>query len=501
MRSDFSKKNAASAILSNSIRILIGFVFQKIFLSVLGTKYLGLNGLFNNIISLLAITELGIGNAIIFSLYEPIAKKEHEKIKQLIDFYKKTYSIIMIAILCIGICIIPFLKYLINEPNISNISLFYIMFLFDTLLSYAVAYKISVLSAHQMDYIINIIQLFYALFMNLLQILFLLLTKSYFIYLLIKIICRLIQNYFISKKYEFYFSYLKDIYTTEIDKETKDDIIGKVKALIFHKISTFLVIGTDNIIISKYLGLVTVGLYSNYYMIINSIQSLFTQMFNSVISSIGNLLVDKDYKKSYYIYDKMLFLNYFVASFCSICLYFLIPPFISLWLGKQYLFDNSILFVLVLVFYLQMMRLAPSTFKSAAGICVEDKYVPLIESGVNLFFSILLVTKYGLIGVFIGTLLSTLVLHLYSYPKFIYKKLFHKKIVEYIVEQLKYFVMFIGNFLVVFLLVSLINIDNTLLYFVVIAILCVILSIIINIVSFYRTDYIKYYISFLKKKK
>lgn len=501
MRINNSKKNAITSLVSNSLKILIGFIAQKIFILSLGPEYLGLNGLFSNIISMLAIAELGIGSAIIFSLYEPISKNDYVKVKQLTNFYKKTYTIIAMIISIIGIAVIPFLHYFANSSVINNVSILYILFLTDTILSYTIAYKTSLINAYQKNYIINMIHVIYIIIMNALQIVFLLLTSNYLVYLVIKIVSRIIENTMISIQYKKNFNNIMLVDAGNIDSDSKKDIIEKVKALMIHKMAEFFVTGTDNLIISKFLGLVTVGLYSNYYMIINSIQSLFTQMFRSITAVVGNLLTEKNPNKSYYIYSKMLFLNYIIISFCSISLFFLMEPFVSLWIGKEYLLPIESLFVLVIVFYSTGMRNAPSAFKSAGGIFVEDKHVPIIESVVNLFFSIILVLKLGLTGVFIGTLLSSLVLHLYSYPKFVYQKLFNRKSIDYIIEQFKYFVLGALIFTIMLFLSNLINFNTLIFEFIYRMLLCIIVPNLINLLIFYRSDNFKYFIKkFIKKE-
>ena len=351
MRIAYSKKNAFSAMIVNIIKILLGFFAQKVFIMTLGTEFLGLNSLFNNIISMLAITELGIGTAIIYCLYDPIAKNDIKRIKQLLNYYRKTYRIIVCVMLLLGICVIPFLPYLTNNSEIKGIAIFYLLFLGDVLLSYVIAYKSSLINAFQKNYVINIIHMIYLLLMNMGQIIFLILTKNYIIYLIIKIISRIIENLFISIFYKKQYTYIENAKLEPMSKNLKEDINKKVKALFLHKIAIFLVTGTDNLIISKLFGLIVVGLYSNYHMIINSIQSLFSQVFNSIVASIGNLLVEKNRTKSYDIYEKLLFLNYWIISFCSISLYFLIEPFVTLWLGKEYLLTTSVLFTLVIHFY------------------------------------------------------------------------------------------------------------------------------------------------------
>src|SRR5574344_464876 len=199
MRKKLSLKNAVASIIQNSIAIIIGLVAQALFIKFLNIEYLGLNGLFNNIISMLGIVELGIGNAIVYKLYRPIAENDIETIKSLMNFYKKTYNIISAFVLIIGLIITPFLGYIVGEININvNIYIVFILFILDTCASYLLSYKRSILYANQRNYIVNYIHILYIILLNIFQIIVLYFTKNYYIYLIIKIVMRLFENIIIT---------------------------------------------------------------------------------------------------------------------------------------------------------------------------------------------------------------------------------------------------------------------------------------------------------------
>ena len=338
MRSTNSIKNAITAVVSNIVTILIGIVSQAIFIKTLGAEYLGINGLFTNIVSMLGIVELGIGSAIIYNLYEPIAKDDTEKIKSLMNFYKKSYRIIAVIVFIIGMMVIPFLKNIVGNVSIGiNIEFIYSLFIIDVVASYLLTYKRSILYANQKTYITNIVHIGYLIVMNTLQIVILLIAKKFIVYLIIKIICRILENVVITIIANRKYPYINEKNVKKIDKKTTKDIVKKVKGLIFHKVGSFVVLGTDNIIISKFLGVVTVGLYSNYNMIIQAVSNLFLQVFDSLTASVGNLLVENNCKKSYEIYKNMLMMNSILFTFATTEIICLIEPFIKVWIGEQYL--------------------------------------------------------------------------------------------------------------------------------------------------------------------
>lgn len=500
MRSTNSIKNAIIAATMNIVTILVGFVAQKIFVITLGNEYLGLNGLFNNVLSILAVVELGFGNAIIYHLYKPITEKDINKINVLMKFYKNAYRIIAAIILILGIAILPFVNFIVGEVAIAeNIRFLFFLALIDIVASYLLTYKRSILYADQKTYITNIVHIAYVVCMNMSQIILLLLTHNYVLYLLVKIIFRILENIIITiianKKYPF-IKEKNDLF--ELDKETRNDILKKVKGLLFHRIGGSLVLGTDNIIISNILGVVTVGLYSNYNMIINAVTNLFGQVFSSITATVGNLLIENDEKKSYGIYKNILFLNSWIYCFAGACILCLMETFIKIWMGKEYLLSYGVLIVLVINFYIQGMRKTSAIFKEAAGIFYEDRFAPLIESAINIIASIILGKMFGLIGVFIGTFLSSMVLFLYSYPILVYKKLFNRKYCEFIKEHIKYLLISISVVAITAYITTYLKVTVLYLELIIRAIICLIVPNIMYILFFSKTEEFKYYLDMAK---
>lgn len=500
MRVKNSIKNTTAAIVSNILTILIGLVAQAVFIKILGTEYLGINGLFTNIISMLGIVELGIGSAIVYNLYKPIANRDKETIKSLMNFYKKAYHIIALVVFIIGISIIPFLSYFIGETIVDiNINLVYLLFIIDIVCSYLLTYKRSLLYADQKNYIINIIHMIYLVTLNISQLLLLYITKNYYLYLGIKIILRIIENVVITIIVNKKYSYLKEKNIKKLDKYLEKDIFQKVKALFFHKIGSFIVLGTDNLIISRYLGIITVGLYSNYYMIINALNTLFSQALTALTPSVGNLLVEKNSNKNFEVFRKVRFINFWIATFTSVALLIIMNSFITIWIGEAYLLSNLVLITLVINFFMTMMRNSYSTFKEAAGIFHEDRYVPIIESFVNIVASIILLKYFGLAGVFMGTIISGLILWCYSYPRFVYKKLFCRSYLSYIKETISYIILFILILIISYKISNIYTFYNIWVQLLYNIIVSLIIPNIILLIIFYKNDNLKYYYRLFKK--
>lgn len=500
-RKKSSFKNMITAVSSNVLTIIVGLVAQAVFIKILGSEYLGLNGLFSNVISMLGIVELGMGSAIIYNMYKPIAENDHEKIKSLMHFYKKSYLIITLIISIIGIMIIPFIKYIVDIESVTvdvNVYLVYILFLLETICSYILSYKRSMLYADQKEYITNIIHMGYTIIVNTMQLSFLYFTHDYYLYLIIKVIMRLVENIVISSYVNRRYSYLLDNNVTKLDSKTEKDIFQKIKALFFHKIGGFIVSGTDNIIISKYLGLVTVGLYSNYYMIINAVQTVINHIIQATRASVGNLLVTESKTKQFDIFNKIRFVNFWISCFSSICIFIIMDSFITIWIGYKFVLPTKVLLVLVINFFIVSSRSTYGAFKEAAGIFYEDRFVPIIESLLNIVFSVIFVKKFGLMGVFMGTVASGLVLWCYSYPKYVYKNLFGRSYYDYIKETIYYLIVFVLIAGFSYSLAILISFENVYLQFISNVLIALIVPNVIMLLLFSKDENFKYFINMLK---
>lgn len=500
MRSKNSIINTIVAIIMNIVNIIISFCAQTIFIKQLGVEYNGINGLFLNIVSMLSIIELGIGSAIIYNLYKPIADNDKEKIKSLMKFYKKSYHLIAIIIFFIGICIIPFLNSIVGNVNIKeSIKFIFILFIIDTTFSYLLSYKRSILYANEKTYIVNIVHIIYLILMNTAQIVLLIITSNYIIYLILKILFRIMENIVITIIANKRYPYIKEKNIKDLDKSLKNSITIKVKGLLFHKVGSFVVLGTDNIIISKFLGVTVVGLYTNYNMIINALTQVLGQIYMAITASIGNLLVENNKEKSYNIFKRLNFFNYIISSFCTINFCVLANPFVDMWLGENFTFPYYVVIILGINFYVQTMRKTINAFKEAAGIFYEDRFVPIIESIVNIIASVILVKICGLSGVFLGTIISTLVIYIYSYPKYVYIPLFNKKRIEFLKQNIYYFILLVCEGIICVFISKYIVITNLIIEIICKLIICTISIYIMNSFIFHKKEEYKYFKDLIKE--
>ena len=446
-------KNSMSAFVSNAVSILVKFVLQKMFLDTVGAEYLGLNSVLTNIISVLGIVELGISNAIIFNLYAPIKANKVEVIKSLLKFYRKAYYIIALITVGIGAAIMPFLHLIVREP-VPGVDMYiaYLLVLASTVVSYLMSYRQSILYATEQGYITTSVQTVANVIQALVQILLLLLTENYYLYLAVQILAQLIKNSVLYKIAEKRHPILKDKNVQKLDKVIERDIFKKMRALLIHKVSTFIIFSTDNIIISAFINVVTVGLYSNYHMIFAAVETILTQTIKALTPTVGKLLVDGDTKKNYAVFRKIRNINFATVLVSSVGIMLFADLFVKLWYGAEYVLSELTLVTLLAVHFQRMMRESYAVFKEAAGIYHEDRWVPVIESLLNIIVSVVLVQWLGLPGVFIGTFVSSLALWLYSYPRYVYKRLFGRGYGQYFGEMLLYCLIYLAIMILAWLM-------------------------------------------------
>ena len=499
-RTDKSIKNIIYAIVGQFFGIGISLISRLVFVKILSSEYLGLSSLFTNILTILSLTEMGFGTAMAFELYKPIAKNDKEKIKSLMKLYKKIYIIIGISIIILGIITIPVYPNLINErPNIENLDLIYMLFVLNTAFTYFVAYKRLLIISDQNRYIATAYRYGFYIAMNVMQIIELVLFKNYILYLIIQVLFTLLENIGISIKANKMYPYLKDKEVKEVAKRDKKHLMQNVKALFFHRFGGVVLNSTDNIVISKVLGLNWVGLYSNYYLITNALNTVLNQVFSSVVASIGNLNTSNTREKMTDTFNKIFFANVWIYAVVCSALLVLINPFIEIWLGRDYIISFGTVIVLVVNFFVYGMRRPAMAFREATGNYRKDWYSPIIEAVINIFVSIVMAKYIGLAGVFIGTIISSLCTNFWLEPFVICKKSLKINLKQYFLMYLKYALVVLITVIFTYIVTALITIGG-LCGLIIRGIISVVIPILILILIYFKNEYFKYYIAMFKRK-
>lgn len=492
-------KNTITGLINQLISLAFSFLSRTIFIRCLGVEFLGINGLFSNILQILSMADLGFGTAMVYSMYKPIVNDDKKTLAGLMNFYRKIYNIISIAVLILGLLLVPFLPYIVNtESNIEHLTLYYILYVLNTVMSYLFVYKTSITIAHQKSYVLNNYESVFTVVQNVLQIAILILFRNFAVYLIIQILCSFVRNLYKAKKSEKMYPYIKD--KVEISNEEKTTIFNNVKSMFIYKIGGVLLNNTDNIIISMLIGTATVGLYSNYLIIITAITSFTNIVFNSMTASIGNLNATSDNKQRYNYFNKINFLSAWVFTFCGISLYILANDFISLWLGSEFIFDKFTIFTIVLNLIIPGMIRTVSLYRDTIGMFRDTKYVFFVTSILNIILSFILGKLLGLSGVLLATTISRLLTNVWFEPYMLFKNYLNKRPILYFKKQIFYYVIFILNLLITSYLSSFVNFESMLINFLLKGILCLFIPNIIMILIYKNTQEFNYFTDMLKNK-
>ena len=421
-RTEHSVRNTTAAMVSKIVAILMGFATRVVFTHCLSESYVGVNGLFSDVLNVLALSELGVGTAITYALYKPIAEGDYERQKSLMKMYCRFYRIVAGIVLAGGLAVIPFMDVLIrHQPEVDHLILIYLMYLANSVLSYLLIYKKTLIDAHQLSYIGEIYQMIFLLIQDTLQIILLLVTHNFILFVVIYIVCTLGNNISISRKANRLYPYLKEKDVQPLDPEERKGIFKNIRAMLMHKIGDVVVNNTDNLMLSSIVGIISVGCYSNYYLVIGSIHQLVSQVFRGITASVGNLGVTEDSGRVRRIFESSFFVGQWMYGFGAICLYELLNLFVEISFGAQYVFPMEVVLVLCLNFFVTGMRQAALVFRDSLGLFWFDRYKSLAGVLLNLGISIVLARQYGTVGVFAGTLISTLLTSFWVEPWILYR--------------------------------------------------------------------------------
>lgn len=415
-RTKSSAVNAGYGAIYQVAMVMLNFISRTIFIRTLGADYLGINGLFSDVLSMLCMADMGLNTAMVYSFYKPLAENDTARLAALTTFYQKVYYIIAGTITIAGLGLVPFLGYLVNlEQNIPYLRVFYLFFLANTVVSYLFVYKTSILTADQKNYIVTRYQIIINIIKICMQCIFLIVTKNYFSYLIILVFCTFLNNFLASRKAAELYPCINDT-SYKIDENDRKGIFENIKSVFVYKVSTALFIGTDNALISVLIGTTYVGLYSNYVMITNTLTNVVKIFYNAVTASIGNANVTETPERRYSIFNQLSIFNMIVSPTCAICLWLLLSDFIRLWMGNEYVFDNLILCTIVLNFYVSVIQYPVWVHREAVGIFKKTKYIMLIAAVINIILSIILGRWIGIAGIFLGTIIARLTTYFWYEP-------------------------------------------------------------------------------------
>lgn len=418
-----SALNFASGFLGRVLTILLNFAVRTIFIYCLNEAYLSVNGLYSNILTVLSLAELGFGSAMVYRMYAPVAVKDYQKTAALLQFYKKIYIIIGVVIFLLGLCVIPFMDYIIKDkPDISGLTLYYILFLVNTSISYWFSsYKASVLYADQKEYIQTNVQNTMAILQSGLQIVLLLLFRKYLLYLLIQLAGNIFLNLYVALLVDKRYPEIKTYQGASLSAEERVQIRKDTEALVLSRFGHVALNGTDNIIISAVVGVLWVGRLSNYTLICDSVTSVLCQITAAITGSLGNFFATEDKHAGYALFKKVEFLNFWLYGFSFIALVTLLDPFVQIWAGERFVLGLPISIAIAINFFVAGYMNTLWVFRSTIGLFKQGKFRPILVAILNIILSIFLGKLWGVFGVLFATFLSRAAISLWYDPLILHR--------------------------------------------------------------------------------
>ena len=438
-RISLAKKNIAFGYMGQILTSLMSFILRTVFIRHLSRELLGVNATYTNVLSILSMAELGIGTALNFSLYRPVAENDREKIKSYMQLYRKAYTVIAFVVAGLGILLVPFLPHLVKNPGVSahDLVVYYLIFLFNTVSTYFVSYKYSLVNAEQRNYIQTNINTVTKIISVGLQILVVVLTKNFLLYLLTDAAVQLLQKIFVSQYLNRLYPYLLERDVEPLSKEESKEVWTKTKALVLHRVGDVARLQTDSLIISSMIEVGVSGLVDNYTMVINTVTNFVNIIFNSVISGFGNLIATESKERQRELFGVYRFFAAWVYGFAVTGFFVLLTPFITILWGGVWAIPGACVYLILTDLYFKGERIVLSNFKTAAGVFEQDKYLALIQGAVNLVLSIFFVKRIGLAGVYVGTVVSGLIANV-TKPVIIYRVCFDESAYGYFRDTVKY---------------------------------------------------------------
>ena len=482
------------------IHILMPFVIRTMIINVLGKEYLGLNTLFTSIFTFLNLAEFGFTNALTFKMYKPAKEKDFEALSVYASVIRRVYLVVGLVILGAGTAVMPMLPHFINGecPSDVNIYILYFIYLMNTVIPYlGCGYCTSVFAAFQRIDLTNIINAVVTLALNLFQIAVLLITASYYQYIICLPVFTLFNNLFlIATKKRFY----PEIMTNrKVSKDIIRETFVSASALFGHSLNYVVVSAADNVVISSFLGLAALALYGNYYTILSAVLGLIDIVIQSCTPSIGNLLLERNPIHTKSIFKTVSFLTHWITGWCSICLICLYQPFMRLWMGENMLLPSSTVILFSMYLYSYKARAAVIVFKDAAGMWKADWLKPYVSALANLIINILLVKLIGINGVLLSTIAVFCFINFPWESKALLKRILPDYINKYYVDFLKYCILNIAAASLTYVLCNIRQFESDYVTFFIRIVICLIFPNILYILFYHKNKEYAYLKDKIKK--
>ena len=433
-RTDYSILNIITGLGGYAVNTLLGLVCRMVFTRTLAADYLGVNGLFSNVLGMLSLAELGIGSAIVYALYKPLATRDEEKIATLVKFYGQCYRAIGLFIGVVGVCLLPFMNLLVDVrgTSIEHLQAIYLLFLFNTASTYFFSYRSSLLMAAQQNYLVVGVNYIITILQSVVQMVLLFATRNYMVYLLVQTVGTLIYNVTISEIAKRQFPVITKKNIAPLEPGERKSLLANVRALTIWKLSGLLVNQTDNIIITYFNGLITVGVTSNYTLLTGTLNTLLNQVFTGITASVGNHNAVETTEQKIHLFKAINLANFWLFGWGAIGICLVSSDLVSLMFGETYVLHWTIPLILAVNFYTVGMQNAVWTYNNTLGLFRQGRYLLLLTAAINLGASIILGSIWGLFGIYAATFISRLLTNIWYDPYKLFKHGFHVSVLSYL---------------------------------------------------------------------
>ena len=397
-------------------------------------------------------------------MYKPAKENDQAMMGKLIGIYKKAYTAIAITVGIIGLVLSFFWEYIVSEPPHipESMQVIFLLYIINNVASYLLAYKKSILIAYQDNYIISYVSQATSILQQLLQMAILLTTHQYYLYLMVQIGCTVLNNIVVAVVVKIRYPWLSGYANEKLPQSVSNSIFENVKALSISKIAGVISNGSDNIIISKLLGLASVGLVSNYTMIINAANSVLWSGLSNITSSFGNFNVDSTIERKRSLFNEIYLCSYWLYGFLTVCIVTLINPFIELWIGSEYLIPQNVVIALILNTYVSGVNFPIYTYQTTLGMYKKMKYSYVMFGVSNVILSIILGLKIGLVGIYLATSISRICTSELAGGYYVYHDGLELSPWKYAIKYIISFVFLIINILISSFAVSMVEISGIL---------------------------------------
>ena len=446
-------QNAIWAIIYQCINIILAFGVRKVFIDYIGIELSGVDSLYKDILAICSFADLGIGTAITFALYKPIAENNKERVLSLLHFFQKVYNYVAVLLALITYISMYWLKTVNSTIPLEKLQLYFVLYQARNIVEYFFAYRETYVTAIQKNRVISKLNTLCTLIRYLLLFIFIIVTRDYVVYLSIDLCVAIFRKFLVN-------IYLKREYpeillckVEKLSSKERMDLMLSSKAVLIHRSGNLAINQTDSIIVSSFLSVTYWGIISNYLLLKKTAQVVGDTIYSSILPSFGNLLATSTKQHQIEVFEKYVFINFIFYSFCFVCLGNVSTDFIRIVFGNQYVVPEPDIFVMLLAFYIDGLRAPVSVLREASGNFIRDRWYTVIAAIANIIASILLVEKYKVIGVYAGTIIAMILLHLFR-TLALFEKDYHYSSIKYLIKVFSFIIIGIVQYFISFLLLK-----------------------------------------------